>query len=214
MRIGVYQIQINEKKYIWSTTVGFKKRWAEHLRKLKSGKHSNKYLQNMFNKYGAESLIFTIIEEVEDKEKMLAYEQAHIDKVNPELNICRIAGNTLGYGHTLETKEKQRRKKDGVYLGKNNPFFGKTHSDEQKQKWSEDRKGNYKSMDKARLASIEKIKRAVLNIDTGIKFESIKEAAEHYNLKSTHITRVCVGKRKHTGGYAWEYIIQGEGTTC
>lgn len=46
----------------------------------------------------------------------------------------------------------------------------------------------------------------VLNVETGEIFNSIKEAAEKYNLKATHITRVCKGRRKMTGNYHWQYI--------
>ena len=49
-------------------------------------------------------------------------------------------------------------------------------------------------------------KAKVKNVDTGEVFSSVKEAALRYDLKDTHITRVCKGKRKRTGGFRWEYI--------
>ena len=45
----------------------------------------------------------------------------------------------------------------------------------------------------------------VRNVETGEVFNSVKEAAREYNLKETHITRVCKGKRKTTGGFHWCY---------
>ena len=42
----------------------------------------------------------------------------------------------------------------------------------------------------------------VLNVETGEVFNSVKAAAEKYGLKDTHITRVCKGKRKRTGGFS------------
>ena len=44
------------------------------------------------------------------------------------------------------------------------------------------------------------------NVDTGEVFDSVKKAAEKYGLKDTHISRVCKGKRKTTGGFKWEYV--------
>ena len=43
-------------------------------------------------------------------------------------------------------------------------------------------------------------------IETGEIFDTIIKAAEKYNIKATHITRVCKGKRKSTGGYHWQYV--------
>lgn len=54
----------------------------------------------------------------------------------------------------------------------------------------------------------------VENLDTNEIFNSIKEATEYYNLKdSTHITRVCKGKQKTTGGYRWAYFIDNNNKT-
>lgn len=40
----------------------------------------------------------------------------------------------------------------------------------------------------------------------GVEFDSIKEAAEKTGCWGSHITSVCVGRRKTTGGYSWEYV--------
>ena len=45
----------------------------------------------------------------------------------------------------------------------------------------------------------------VINVTTGEYFESIKKAAKKYGIPETHISRVCKGKRNHTGGCAWRY---------
>lgn len=49
------------------------------------------------------------------------------------------------------------------------------------------------------------LRKKVINLDTGEIFESVKAAAEQYGLKDTHITRVCKGKRKSTGGFRWSH---------
>ena len=48
--------------------------------------------------------------------------------------------------------------------------------------------------------------RKVRNIDTGEVFDRIKYASEKYGIEPTHISAVCKGKRKTTGGYRWEYV--------
>jgi GIY-YIG catalytic domain len=64
---GVYGIRHVEsgKLYVGSTTCvgGFRERFRLHTKSLKAGKHSNKYLQNAWNKHGAIAFEFFIIEE-------------------------------------------------------------------------------------------------------------------------------------------------------
>ena len=48
----------------------------------------------------------------------------------------------------------------------------------------------------------------VRNIDTNEIFKSAQEAGSKYNIKPSFITRVCSGKRKTTGGFRWEYVIE------
>lgn len=48
----------------------------------------------------------------------------------------------------------------------------------------------------------------VVNLDTKEVFNSVNEAAKKYNIIPTHISRVCRGKRKHTGGYRWQYYSE------
>jgi len=114
--------------------------------------------------------------------------------------------NTCGYHHRAESRQKMSNAKVGQYTGDDNHFFGKRHSLESRQKMSAARKG---------LAHLnaEQIKRLreshhtvkVRNVETGEVFDSIKAAAIAYDLKETHITRVCKGKRKTTGGFHWCY---------
>ena len=46
-------------------------------------------------------------------------------------------------------------------------------------------------------------------IETGIVYESGKAAAEAMGLDPSHISKVCRGKLKTTGGYHFEFVIEG-----
>jgi hypothetical protein len=48
--------------------------------------------------------------------------------------------------------------------------------------------------------------RAVINIDTGERFETIKQAARFYNLKESCVCDVCRGVQKTTGGFRFSYV--------
>ena len=50
MNSGIYQIVINNKGYIGSTN-NFSRRKNEHISLLKRNTHTNKKLQNSYNKY-------------------------------------------------------------------------------------------------------------------------------------------------------------------
>jgi len=49
-------------------------------------------------------------------------------------------------------------------------------------------------------------RRKVKCIDTGKIYSSIRLAAKELNIHSQHISKVCSGKLKTTGGYRFEYI--------
>lgn len=72
--------------------------------------------------------------------------------------------------------------------GKLNPFFGKHHTEETKNKLS-----------KARS-------KAVKCIETNIVYTSALIAQEKLNICSKSIGRVCNGKQKTAGGYHWEFV--------
>lgn len=104
---GIYMIKniINNKIYIGSTK-NFRIRRHTHFRELKNNIHCNNYLQKAWNKYGSDNFEFNIIEEVINNNKLIEREQYYIDKLNPDYNILKIAGNTLGMKHSDETKDK------------------------------------------------------------------------------------------------------------
>jgi group I intron endonuclease len=61
MEIGIYKIvnQINGNFYVGSSK-NIRRRWKEHLQKLKSNNHQNILLQRSWNKYGENNFRFEI----------------------------------------------------------------------------------------------------------------------------------------------------------
>ena len=106
---GIYCIKniINNKCYIGSS-VNIRRRFYEHKHKLKFNKHQSTYLQRSYNKYGKEAFKFEIVEKINDSNILIEKEQYYIDTLKPEYNLCKVAGNTLGFKHSEETKEKFR----------------------------------------------------------------------------------------------------------
>ena len=98
---GIYIIKntINDKVYIGSA-VCIKQRFIGHKNQFKKQVHNDRF-QNFVNKYGINTLIFEVIEYVNDKEKLIKREQYWIDyyeswKSKKGFNICKTAGSTIG----------------------------------------------------------------------------------------------------------------------
>ncbi len=121
---AVYQImcRVNGKRYIGSS-VNVAERWGIHKSMLRHGKHINKKLQNVWNKYGEAEFIFEILEQVEPS-KLFEAEASWLATEKPELNInprpdapmrgrkataehrAKISAGLLGRPVTEETRAK------------------------------------------------------------------------------------------------------------
>lgn len=60
---GVYKITIGKHFYIGSSQDVYSRK-SSHLSKLKLKKHPNKYMQNVYNKYGKENFVFCASKEL------------------------------------------------------------------------------------------------------------------------------------------------------
>lgn len=82
-------------------------------------------------KYGYTNFSVSILEYC-DKSDLLVKEQYYFDKLDPQYNILKIAGSSLGYKHTEESKAKRSKALKGVYTGIKSAWFGRTHTEETK----------------------------------------------------------------------------------
>jgi len=109
---GIYRIQCTPtgKFYIGSSS-NLPQRWREHLSKLRRGLHSNRHLQNAWNKYGEDQFTFQIIEFVMPF-YILEREQYWINELKPfdkhiGFNIARNAESpNTGKHPSPETRAK------------------------------------------------------------------------------------------------------------
>lgn len=197
--------KVNGKIYIGQTTRSLKVRMQEHAR------HSESAFDKAIQKHGIENFEFEVIDTANSIDELNQKEIYWIEYYNSYrgngYNSCIGGENTIGFKHTEQSKAKMSVAKKKMYIGSNNPFYHKHHLKEARQKMSEKRKGRVLSDEwKQRISENNSQKRRVRNIETGEVFDTIKEAAGKYNIIPTHITRVCRGKRKSTGGYHWEYV--------
>lgn len=102
---GAYQIIVNGKSYVGSTSVSFSKRKRNHLCLLRKGIHDNKRLQQAFSEHGENSLSFIILEVARTRDEALSLEQKYIDLLKPEFNVHPNARSPLGSKLTEEHKQ-------------------------------------------------------------------------------------------------------------
>jgi len=145
MKTGIYQIRnsISNKLYIGSAAGrdGFIGRWRLHKYQLNKECHHSIVLQRAWNKYGADAFVFEVLLYC-DPGGCLTYEQFALDCYQPEYNICKVAGSSLGVKRRQESIEKRLRNMPDQ-SGVNNPFYQKSHSDDAKNKMSVAKKKLY-----------------------------------------------------------------------
>ena len=165
---GIYQIQSKckpERVYIGSAC-SLAGRKESHFSSLRSGSHNNGRLQNHFNKYGQEDLVFTILKCVQETE-LIEAEQFFIDEVNPFFNIAKIAERPLqgrvvsretcekisNYRRTHPLTPKQRAVLDKINARGENSFKGRKHKPESIEKMRQSKLGKKASIETRRKLS-------------------------------------------------------------
>lgn len=144
VRSGIYKITntVNGKVYIGSA-VDIERRWKKHQYNLSHNRNEpNEHIQGAWNKYGAESFIFEVVELVSELSQLYAREKYWI--------VFYGALDTLvGYNKCLESisqlgikrSEETRRKISESQRGERGSCYGKPRSEETKRKISEAKKG-------------------------------------------------------------------------
>lgn len=107
MKSGIYLISASQgtKCYVGSSK-NIKTRLADHWCALRNNRHTNKKLQNYFNKYGEASLVFSILERCE--EALLEEREIHYAlTLKPWFNVIKNIKREQGdFNHTKKAKEK------------------------------------------------------------------------------------------------------------
>lgn len=117
-------------------------------------------------------------------------------------------GNKHGVGKTKIVSESQKKKQSeimkGRYVGELNPFFGKKHSDQTKEKLRKSREGFVNEK-----IPTYKGKKVVLK-DGEVKgiFESSLEVAKFIGTSHSNVRHVLSGKQKTANGFEIKYLSQ------
>lgn len=205
---GIYKIISPSNKVYIGQSTNIEKRWRTY--ELLNCKQQVK-LYNSLNKYGVEHHKFEIIEncEIEELNSRERYWQDFYNVLGENgLNLTLVDSEELPKKLSEESLIKMRKTFEyrGVVKGKNNPMYGKKHSEETKAKISKAQEGKYvgvknpmygkESAMKGRKhtkESIEKMRevqmygknhasKIVIDLSNGVFYESASELAMIYNL--------------------------------
>jgi group I intron endonuclease len=109
----IYQIiNNNDGKFYIGSSVNYKSRWAQHIHLLNKNKHSNRHLQNAWNKHGGNNFEFNIIIELFTKENIQEIEQNYINfyfkYFRPKL--YNIADKVVGHSNYIDVSGEKNPK--------------------------------------------------------------------------------------------------------
>jgi len=184
--IGVYKIKnTNTDRYYIGYSKNIHKRFSTHKYKLKHNIHDNIFLQRAYNLYGIDSFEYEIlhncetIQEAQEKELIYLEDLTIRDKLfnlnynssggdimsthpDKEKIYQKISATLLKNSNAMTKEEKKKKygqvgEKNGMYgkthteevrqkishlkkvnnIGNKNPFYGKTHTEEVRQKLSD-----------------------------------------------------------------------------
>jgi len=164
--IGVYKISNNlcpEGKYYIGYSCDIHKRWGTHRSTLKTKKHCNILMQRAYDKYGAECFTYEILQECETEEEAKNVELSYLEDLTIRDKLYNLhynssGGDMLTYHpdreEIIKKRAREQKKRNSeltpeeykqrfcMKIGEKNGMYGKTHTDEVKQLYSDIHKGN------------------------------------------------------------------------
>ncbi|MEK7111897.1 MAG: NUMOD3 domain-containing DNA-binding protein [Patescibacteria group bacterium] len=238
----VYKIlnTINGHFYIGITTKDIKYRLRMHFNEARSG--TTYPLHRAIRKYGEEHFFIKSLYSCSTKEELKSTEKDYISVLKPYYNATKGGDGVFGYKFPREIVERianSKRGKPGYWRGKNRSaetiekirkatlgrvgyWTGKkrdlaTIEKIRKSKvgkpnpWMGTQLQHEKALKKL-LAAAERRKKKCMCLSDGRHFNSAKEASLYYNISSSDISRVALGKRasagsrKFPGGLKFKYM--------
>ncbi len=221
---GIYEIvnRVTGKIYVGSA-VDMEHRMYRHFIQLRKRKHCNTILQRAYIKQTTSAVFDFRVLEYCEKVDLIKREQCWMDLLQPEYNICKTAGSSLGRKHTTESLEKMkvvqkivasnrvawskgaiftdehRRNISLSHIGKPAWNKGIPRTDAVKMAVSKANKG------KNSYRSVPIIQRA-LNGEFIKEWECAVDACNALGYKRTvYIHDCCKGKSKMSFRFKWEY---------
>jgi group I intron endonuclease len=125
------------KTYVGSSTL-LHIRFSQYFSLAHLNRYGSMAINKALLKYGYSGFKLEILEYCEPSQ-CIEREQYYLDLFEPEYNIFKTAGSSLGYSWKLSEETKKRMSE--AQKGNKNPLYGKPHSEETRNKISKANKG-------------------------------------------------------------------------
>jgi len=193
-KLGIYKLSWEESGYFYiGQSIDIQNRFNRHKYLMIHNKNKSGFIQSVYNKYGMPS--FKILEECL-YDDLNAREQHYLDLHFDDDKCCNLNRNAVsskGYKYSKETIERIKILRAGSQKsGKENPNYGRKASLESRKKMSEAQRGD-KSI-KARI---------VLDTESGVFYNCLKDLTDLYNLNHRNMSRYLSGVRKNKTIYIY-----------
>jgi len=107
---GIYKIEAPSGNFYIGSSVDIERRFTQHKRELKQGKHINRALQGAANKYGVDSLSFECLACSIDESAIRELEQYFIDTLKPVYNFSLNAHSMVFCEEVIKKRIKATSK--------------------------------------------------------------------------------------------------------
>lgn len=231
--IYIIENKINRKKYIGQTVqLDINKRWNQHKKYNGIGQ----ILYNAYKKYGIDNFSFKILCICFDSDTN-KYESEYINKYNTvypngynllhggnnrkhnEYTIQILKEKLSGINHPNYGKkfsEERRKNMSIIRMGSLNHNYGKTISNDQKEKmrikiktFTKEKREEINNKISESVKKIVQNRKIVLQYDLNNvlikKYSSISEASKSTNISRRSIQRCCDKIYNNIKGFVWEY---------
>lgn len=193
-KLGIYKLHWIESGYFYiGQSIDIQNRFNRHKHLMINNKNKSGFIQSVYNKYGMPS--FEIIEECL-YDDLNSREQHYLDLHFADDKCCNLNKNAVsskGYKYPKETIERIKILRAGSQKkGKENQNYGRKASLESRKKMSEAQKGE-KSI-RARI---------VLDTQSGVFYNCLKDLTDLYNLNHRNMSRYLSGSRKNKTIYIY-----------
>jgi group I intron endonuclease len=200
--IYIYQLLSDRSKIYIGSAFNIPDRIMQHRYCANNNIGTCPKFYNFVKKYGWSNFRLGVLEYVDIlktypynktrvKEVLLAREQFYFDKMNPTLNVCKIAGSTLGFKHTEEMRRIMGLQRRGKSINWSRKDLSYIISDATKKSLS--------------LRARHGVKVKVFDENNNIIniFPTIASAAKHYNVDHDTLSK-CIKFKNTINGLHFE----------
>lgn len=133
------------------------------------------------------------------------------------VNLTDGGEGTLGFIHSDKTKNLMRDKKKNMFFGEENPFYGKTHTDEAKKRMSKIQKG--RKLSKKTIEKLKKVRKGQNNGNAKLKKEDVIWIRKYYIPRDKNYGRKGLSKKFNvsvntisaiTEGRLWKHLLDNK----